>query len=340
MRQFPYRQAGPTARNRRLSRTWRASLSSVALGAALIAAPAQATLVLPLPTGGVEFHGFNKIVGSIGVSIDASCGDTFFGSGMAICTGPVFYAGGELGPGIHVTGTAAGVGLVTGDPVTGPRVESQLDVTGGDEFGGAGRNRVTTQLTYYATVVPLGHVPTSGLKIPLTFKDSGSVDASAPSIWSVGAFARTFVNAFDGSILVDGVTSGVSDGVDKQVDGGVISQSYANEHTLLFDFSQGDTVAQVDLSAECQFASLFAGHGEVHCTAIADPVFSFDQAAFDAQMGDKTFKLADFFAIEVSPGLDPVAGVPEPAAWALMIVGVFGVGAAMRGTRRRLATAI
>jgi hypothetical protein len=37
-----------------------------------------------------------------------------------------------------------------------------------------------------------------------------------------------------------------------------------------------------------------------------DPVFKFDQASFDALMGDDTFPLKDFFAISFSEGIDQI----------------------------------
>jgi len=37
--------------------------------------------------------------------------------------------------------------------------------------------------------------------------------------------------------------------------------------------------------------------------AVADPVFTFDQATFDKEMGSDTFPLADYYKFEYSPNL-------------------------------------
>ena len=152
-------------------------------------------------------------------------------------------------------------------------------------------------------VLPLGELATAGLKIPLAFADAGFIHGNASSTNLVG---------------------------------GALSQSYGSNHSVVFDFSEGDAVAKVDLFASCHFGSQIAGHGTVNCDASADPFFGFDQAAFDLEMGSHTFNLSDFFRIEVSPGLEPAQGVPEPSVWWLMIAGFGVVGAA---TRRRRAIA-
>jgi hypothetical protein len=57
------------------------------------------------------------------------------------------------------------------------------------------------------------------------------------------------------------------------------------------------------------------------------------ESGFDVHAGSISGPLADIF---VGP---PMGGIPEPATWALMLVGVGAVGAAVRGRRRALAAA-
>jgi hypothetical protein len=45
------------------------------------------------------------------------------------------------------------------------------------------------------------------------------------------------------------------------------------------------------------------GDSEAHAQAIIDPIFEFDQARFDAEQGDDSFPLDEFFEILVSPNI-------------------------------------
>jgi len=69
------------------------------------------------------------------------------------------------------------------------------------------------------------------------------------------------------------------------------------------------------------------------CTALADPEFTLDQAALDAQLGTNTFTLTSFYQLEFSPG---VTAVPEPSQALLFLAGLSGL-AALRRHRGRIA---
>jgi hypothetical protein len=309
-------------------------LATGALGLILLAAPAQAATELPTASGSATFQHFED---SGGHSVDGGCSRTFSGLGTASCTGSAAYQGGPLGDGIHVTGSVHGSGATTAGPDgSSPTAAASLTASGGDDFSGTGLANVVTQLEYYVTVLPLGELATAGLKIPLAFADAGFIHGNASSTNLVGGEADTRLRAFAGDLTIDGAFSSLHDGVSGSEVGGALSQSYGSNHSVVFDFSEGDAVAKVDLFASCHFGSQIAGHGTVNCDASADPFFGFDQAAFDLEMGSHTFNLSDFFRIEVSPGLEPAQGVPEPSVWWLMIAGFGVVGAA---TRRRRAIA-
>ena len=71
------------------------------------------------------------------------------------------------------------------------------------------------------------------------------------------------------------------------------------------------------------------------CSAWVDPIFSFDQAAFDVQMGSDTFALADYYRLVFSENVPtaPPNPIPLPSSMALAGAGLLGLVLSRR--RRR-----
>jgi hypothetical protein len=83
----------------------------------------------------------------------------------------------------------------------------------------------------------------------------------------------------------------------------------------------------VVVNAACSAVSLSSAAGSAGgCSSWVDPSFTFDQAAFDQQMGNGSFALNDYYQFAFSPNVP----VPEPEAYALMLAGLGLVGFAAR----------
>ena len=67
------------------------------------------------------------------------------------------------------------------------------------------------------------------------------------------------------------------------------------------------------------------------CQAVTDPVFQFNQAAFDVQMGEQTFPLSRYYGFSFSPNL-----VPEPSSALLIVAGTLCLTCAVRRGARRV----
>ena len=90
----------------------------------------------------------------------------------------------------------------------------------------------------------------------------------------------------------------------------------------------------VDISSSCEsWVAPIGGQSagaSAGCTGWVDPSFTFDQAAFDQQMGTNTYRLDDYYQIVFSPNVP----VPEADTYALMLAGLGLVGWVARRRNR------
>jgi len=90
-----------------------------------------------------------------------------------------------------------------------------------------------------------------------------------------------------------------------------------------------DEIYTINIAASC--FSVSATQGDVsHCIAVMDPYIFFDQAALNAQLGEDSFKLSDYYSIELS------SIVPIPASWVLFASALGWLGlVGRRGSKLR-----
>jgi hypothetical protein len=90
-------------------------------------------------------------------------------------------------------------------------------------------------------------------------------------------------------------------------------------------------VYTVTTSARCSsWVAPIGGQSEgaiARCSGWVDPMFSFDQAAFDSQMGEDTFALADYYRLVFSANIprSPPSPMPVPSSIALFAAGLLAL---------------
>ncbi len=271
-------------------------LAGLALAGALCAAPlaANANTVIILP--GAQWSGFVKT--PLGI------GQGYFTQQV---TGPSSI---QLGLGNSFAGeTSLAISPTTHLPTIDTRA-------GGFDLAQISGGSAVVSLTYYLEIVG----PGSGFA-PLVTTGGGSVSSFNGGLGYAELFVLSpGIGGVTAVVSSNGVTTAPADDgfIPLLPDNSIFSINY----TKMFPINSPIEV-QMIVSSQTDFE-----FGPSQASAFMDPMFSIDPS----------FLNADQFSIIVSDGIGngngPVGGgVPEPSAWALMLVGFGALGAMLRARR-------
>jgi hypothetical protein len=190
---------------------------------------------------------------------------------------------------------------------------------------GGSQGFASATIAFSAVVLQLSPTPFSflgGIPMALTIDADGAV--------TEGSFASAFVrSAFFG--LNEQYFTPLASGPGQAQPGGAI-----HEHkvfNLNFPIAANVSFLKNALCSSEALSNLRPADSNVFtkCDLSVDPFLSFDQEEFDRRFGARSFSLADFFSIELSDNLFPVAAeLGEPRLIVLLVTGVCMIAFARR----------
>jgi hypothetical protein len=183
-------------------------------------------------------------------------------------------------------------------------------------------------LLYYVGINQIATPPFMPSGIPVTFGISVGVLGENEGAGLVVGIATSRVDGF----------SNVSGDLYLEIDETATNLDLflGNSGDVLYDPSEGPAIARVFLTTLCGGGGGGIPGPAAHITCTADPLIGFDQAAFDALEGSKTFPLAQYFAFVFSEGLAAPSPSPVPAPSTLLLVAAPLLGLiARRASKRR-----
>ena len=223
-------------------------------------------------------------------------------------------------------------------------IDAVLDPRTGNYQGGKAEARSLTILVYIARIAELLEPPVAiprdalPLTLPITVEVRANVSATANDVGSSAlATARAIVAGF----LAFDLVAFDSPGCTLITCEGVIGEGKTRNFDFTFFAGQEIGVLLEARAAVVAGAGGDVATGKAEARAVVDPLFSFDQAAFDEiarERGFSTFDLTEYFAFEFSPGFAPGDSAPStpvsaPSSAALIAAGAVLIVASTRARR-------
>jgi hypothetical protein len=197
--------------------------------------------------------------------------------------------------------------------------------------------QVAGQASFSMTINPDPDLPSSdsAISIPIYFVPTFS--GYCQTVTKTAGVTQTSQCASVASASITDTTTGATQSASADLTDNTGSTENASSSPILqLNVFAGDTIA-IDLSTGlalqghdwwCSVPGSFptqyyecGGLEGAEGNVSVDPLFEFDQAAFDTEMGANTFNLADNYSFGFSPNI-PTNATPEPSSWLLLGTGL------------------